>query len=95
MSEQEASNTPLRELIRQNITMLEQHKKDSNDFRMKTTETLAEISVHGQYTKTRLESHEKSITDLEKTGQQQKGFLTALSFIGATFIIDFLRRIFQ
>ena len=86
---------PLRELVRQNLNMLEKHREDSNVFRDNVTKSLSEIKVHSQYAKEKLDSHDKSISGFEKASQRQKGALAVISALGLMFIVDFLRRIFQ
>ena len=51
MSKDEASDKTLRELVRQSLTEIEQHRKDSEEYRNSTSVLLAKIIVHGEYTK--------------------------------------------
>lgn len=94
MSEKDAQNISLRELVRQNLTMMEQHKRDSDAFRESTTKTLTAIMIHSDYAKTSLKTHTEEIKSLNTTRDNQKGFFIALSFLGLGFLIDFIKRIF-
>ena len=88
-------NITLREMLRMHMTKQEEFQNETNEFRTKMAESLTAIKVHGEYTKTKIESHAKDIDEIKSAGQRQKGFLAALSFLGLTFLADFLRRLFQ
>ncbi|MES2590910.1 MAG: hypothetical protein V4608_03410 [Bacteroidota bacterium] len=100
MSRDEAKNMPLREMVRQSITMMEEHKRESTSFRDSTTKqlsklntTIATIETHGIYTKETLESHETDLGKLKASEQRRKGFMAGLSFLGIASAIDLIRRI--
>ena len=94
MGKEDAQDISLRELIRYNINVMEQHKRDSDDFRGKTTKMLSEMNIHGIYSKKKIDEHEKIIEKLNDAHKFQNGALAVISALGLTFLIDFLRRIF-
>ncbi|MES2285820.1 MAG: hypothetical protein V4547_09050 [Bacteroidota bacterium] len=92
MSIEDSKNIPLRELIRHNITIMEEHKRDSDLFRNKASRMLTEIEIHNVYSKELLAAHDKDIKKLNSAKDVQTGFLAALSAVGLTFIIDLFKR---
>ena len=101
MSKDEARDFPLRELVRQSINMMEEHKKESTVFRESTTKQLsklntsvASIETHGIYTKEKLEAHDTDLGKLKAGEQKRKGFIAGFTVIGIASIFDLLRRWF-
>lgn len=93
MSTEDFKNAPLRELIRHNINMLEDHKRASDLFQDKANRMLTEIEIHSIYSKEKIDSHDKSIKALNTAKDVQTGFLAALSAVGVAFIVDLFKRI--
>jgi phage I-like protein len=102
MSKDEVNNYSQRELLRQTLTILEEqrkelseHRKESNEWRVKTAEDIAVIKVHTDYTKDKVASSVKDIDDLKKAKNRQNGAIAAFSFIGLGFLIDMVKRWMQ
>jgi len=70
-------------------SLLETHRKESNEWREDVTKTLAKIEIHNEYTQKKL----ATVDILEKQSQRQKGFLYALSLIGLGGIEEFFRHL--
>lgn len=65
----------LRELVRQ-------HMEESSKSNTMILQELAEIKTHRSYTKEKLDNHDKSIEDLKKSDNKNKGAIWAFGIIG-------------
>lgn len=77
-------DTSLRDMLRQHITA-------SHQFQMDMKETLAEIKVHGEYTKRAVEDHEDALIKLIAARNKQKGAVWILSIMGGTSFIAIVK----
>ena len=84
MSKDEASDKTLRELVRQSLTEIEQHRKDSEEYRNSTSVLLAKIIVHGEYTKETLAEHDAKIEILDAYKNKSYGVIAIIGLIFGT-----------
>jgi len=84
MSRDEASDKTLRELARQSLTEIEQHRKDSEEYRNSTSILLAKIMVHGEYTKETLTEHGVKIEILDAYKNKSYGVIAIIGLIFGT-----------
>ena len=84
MSRDEASDKTLRELVRQSLTEIEQHRKDSEEYRNSTSVLLAKIIVHGEYTKETLAEHDAKIEFLDAYKNKSYGVIAIIGLIFGT-----------
>lgn len=94
MGVEESNDYSLRELNRQVLSMLEEHRKESNEFRERMSNSISQIEVHSRYTKEKVDSHAKDIDELKEQKNINKGFLIGLLILGGTYVLDLLKRIF-
>jgi tRNA U34 5-carboxymethylaminomethyl modifying GTPase MnmE/TrmE len=92
MSKDELNNFSQRELLRQTITILEEHRQESNEWRTEVAKMIAKIEVHTDYSKEKINANTKDIDDLKKAKNRQNGAIAAFSFIGLGFLIDIVKR---
>ena len=84
MSKEDANDKSLRELVRQSLTEIEQHRKESEEFRSATSIMLAKISVHSEYTEKRLTEHSDKITILDAYKNKSYGVIAVIGLIFGT-----------
>jgi hypothetical protein len=84
MSKDEASDKTLRELVRQSLTEIEQHRKDSEEYRNSTSVLLAKIMVHGEYTQKALAEHDAKIEVLDAYKNKSYGVIAIIGLIFGT-----------
>lgn len=61
MSEEESNMLTSRELTRMTIEKIDQHAKESAEFRSEMRSAMAEIRTHNEYTKEKLKDHSDDI----------------------------------
>ena len=72
-------------------SLLETHRKESNDWRAEMSDCIARIETHNEYTKDKL----KEVDILKTAHNKQKGFLYALSILGLGGIEEFFRHLLK
>lgn len=95
MSHEESEQYSLRELIRHQTTLLEQHRSESNEWRTEIAKSIAKIQVHTEYAKEKSSAQQKDLDDLKTSHERYKGGFYILSLIGFGFIIDLIKRMLQ
>lgn len=85
------NNDTLRSLLRQNMDMLTQHMRESNDFRINMTGKLAKMESDNEYAQKTITSHAKDLDTLKSAHNKQKGAMWAMGVGSGVGIIHALK----
>lgn len=85
----------MREMLRQNYELLQEHKAESDKFRESLLVKVAKIETHNDYARKKMSDHETDLQKLKDSEKHRKGFVKGILVLGILYLGDLLKRIFN
>lgn len=92
---EDSKDITMREMLRQNHYLLQQHKAESDKFREALLVKVAKIETHNEYAQKKLVAHETDLQKLNDAERHRKGFAKGILVLGLLYLGDLIKRIFN